>query len=301
MQEENDANNISQTQEPTKVSDFDEDSDVDSDELETPQGSEKKFVRDAIKTYATKRNDRKRIVIKCDNECPFHMRFNKRVVNQSWQLVSLTNDHTCHRTAKNKQSKNDWLAKKFISVLSITPEMRPKGLVAESLKKCGVKLSSTQAYRAKKIALELIQGVETEQYSNLRNHAEELRRSNLNSTMMIKCDVSDIGPIFERIYVCLKACKAAFAYTCRPLIGMDACFLKGEYGGQLMAAVGKDRNNQIYLIAYVMVEPETRDSWKWFLNLLLHDMNNLLEISYGFISYQQKGLVLAIVNLGPNV
>ncbi|XP_058765308.1 uncharacterized protein LOC131638780 [Vicia villosa] len=113
--------------------------------------------------------------------------------------------------------------------------------------------------------------------------------------------MSNIGPIFERIYVCLEACKAAFAHTCRPLIGLDACFLKGEFGGQLMAAVGKDGNNQIYPIAYAVVEAETRDSWKWFLDLLLEDLNNIMPRSYGFISDQQKGLVPAIANLGPNV
>lgn len=86
----------------------------------------------------------------------------------------------------------------------------------------------------------------------------------------------------------MEACKAAFTYTCRPLIGLDACFLKGEYGGQLIAAVGKDGNDQIYPIAYAVVESETRDSWKWFLDLLLEDLNSILPRSYGFISDQQK-------------
>ncbi|XP_058783420.1 uncharacterized protein LOC131658103 [Vicia villosa] len=193
------------------------------------------------------------------------MRFSKRVGNQYWQLVSLTNDHTCRRTAKNRQAKTEWLAKKLIPILRHTPEMRPKGLIAESFEKWGVKLSSAQAYMAKTRALELIQGAESEQYSKLRNYAEELRRSNPNTTVMIKCGVSDKRPVFERIYVCLEACKAAFSYTCRPLIGLDACFLKGEFGGQLMTAVGQDGNNQIYPIAYAV------------------------------------GLVPAIADLGPNV
>lgn len=72
--------------------------------------------------------------------------------------------------------------------------------------------------------------------------------------MMIKCDVFDIGTIFERIYECLDPCKDAFAYTFRPLIGLDACFLKGEYHSQLMATIGKDGNNQIYPNAYVWLK-----------------------------------------------
>ena len=74
--------------------------------------------------------------------------------------------------------------------------------------------------------------------------------------MKIKCDLTSHGAIFERIYVCLEASKSAFATTCRPLIGLDGCFVKGEYGGQLLSAIGKDRNNQTFPIAYVVVESE---------------------------------------------
>ncbi|CAK8579458.1 unnamed protein product [Lathyrus sativus] len=113
--------------------------------------------------------------------------------------------------------------------------------------------------------------------------------------------MSDIGPVFERIYVCLRACKATFAMTCRPLIGLDACFLKGGYGGQSMAAISEDENNQIYPITYVVVEAETQDSWQWFVDLFLEDMNGILQKPYSFISDQQKGLVHVIETLGPNV
>jgi hypothetical protein len=139
--------------------------------------------------------------------------------------------------------------------------MKTKSLIVECKNKWGVQLSHDQAYRAKKIAIEMLQGAASEQYSHLRSYAAELRRSNRNSTVIIQCDTSDNGLIFERIYVCLEACKAAFAYTCRPLIRLDACFLKGDHGGQLMAAVGKDRNNQMIPIAYAVVDAETRDSW----------------------------------------
>jgi len=69
---------------------------------------------------------------------------------------------------------------------------------------------------------------------------------------------------------------------------LDACFLKGEHGGQLIAVVGRDGNNQMIPIAYAMVESETRDSWKWFVELLLEDLNQILPKKYAFISDQQK-------------
>ena len=51
-------------------------------------------------------------------------------------------------------------------------------------------------------------------------------------------------------------------------IGLDDCFLKGEYDGQLLSAVGKDGNNQMFPIAYVVVESQNYPSWKWFVDLL---------------------------------
>lgn len=37
---------------------------------------------------------------------------------------------------------------------------------------------------------------------------------------------------------------------------MDGCFLKGYYGGQLLAAVGIDANDWIYLVAWAVVDKE---------------------------------------------
>ncbi|XP_058783131.1 uncharacterized protein LOC131657786 [Vicia villosa] len=64
-----------------------------------------------------------------------------------------------------------------------------------------------------------------------------------------------------------------------PLTGLDACFLKGGYGGQLMAAVGSDGNNQIFPIANAVVEAETKDSWECFINLLLVDLQSVNKVS----------------------
>jgi hypothetical protein len=181
--------------------------------------STKSLVKDAVKHYALQRkkslhfqnNDKKRMIVKCTKECPFHLRFSKRIGSNCWQITSFTEEHTCHRTGKNRQAKTEWLAKRFVHTLRHTPEMKPKALIVECKQKWGVQLSRDQAYRAKKRAIEMLQGAASEQYSHLRSYAEELRRSNRNSTVIIQCDTSENGLIFERIYVCLEACKAAFA------------------------------------------------------------------------------------------
>ena len=98
----------------------------------------------------------------------------------------------------------------------------------------------------------------------------------------------ELFPIFYKFYVCLESCKRGFIEGCRPLIGLDGYFLKGYYKGQLLAAVTQDGNNGFYVIAYAIVESETKESWKWFLTMLIRDIGDVKEHGWNFISDQSK-------------
>ncbi|CAI9278733.1 unnamed protein product [Lactuca saligna] len=78
---------------------------------------------------------------------------------------------------------------------------------------------------------------------------------------------------------------------CKRVIGLDGCFLKGQCKGELLTAIGRDGNNQVYPIAWVVVDVENKDNWEWFINLLMKDLG--LELGEGLtvISDQHKGLV----------
>ena len=54
--------------------------------------------------------------------------------------------------------------------------------------------------------------------------------------------------------------KTSFLQWRRPVIDVDAYFLKGRYKGQLMAAIGRDANNSMYPLSTAVVEVETKDS-----------------------------------------
>ena len=67
------------------------------------------------------------------------------------------------------------------------------------------------------------------------------------------------GAFFRRMYICLDTCKKGFKYGCQPIICLDACNLKGKYGGQLLCTISLDGNDDMFLIAYAVVEAETRE------------------------------------------
>ncbi|KAG8387956.1 hypothetical protein BUALT_Bualt02G0075100 [Buddleja alternifolia] len=101
------------------------------------------------------------------------------------------------------------------------------------------------------------------------------------------------------MYFCLAGMRVGFLDGCRPIIGLDGCFLKGLYKGQLLCATGRDGNDNIYPIAMAYVEIEKFETWEWFLALLLRDIGSHEEKGWAFISDRQKGLLEAISKLAP--
>nr|KAJ0222911.1 hypothetical protein LSAT_V11C200061390 [Lactuca sativa] len=69
--------------------------------------------------------------------------------------------------------------------------------------------------------------------------------------------------------------------SCRGIINLDGCFLKATCTGQLLRVVGRDGNNHIYPIVWVVVCVENKDNWKWFLENLQEDLH--LEGMFLFI------------------
>lgn len=72
----------------------------------------------------------------------------------------------------------------------------------------------------------------------------------------------------------LARCKIAFLVGYKPIISVDACHLKGSFGGQLFCALGKDVNDNMFPIAYVISSNECKASWTWFLEMLLDNIEH---------------------------
>lgn len=140
-----------------------------------------------------------------------------------------------------------------------------------------------------KKAKENIEGSQKEQYVRLWDNLGELLRTNLGSTAkMDTIPQPDSPPQFKRLYICLDAYKRGFKPGCRPFICMDGTFLKGYYGGQLLTIVGQDANRHLFPVTYAIVDSQTRDNCKFFLELLYEDLGDNKIHGWNFTFDQQK-------------
>ncbi|XP_073137989.1 uncharacterized protein [Henckelia pumila] len=117
---------------------------------------------------------------------------------------------------------------------------------------------------------------------------------------MIKRKEDVEPPTFDRLYYSLQGMKASFLTACRPIIGLDGCFLKTVHGGQLLVAIGRDGNDNMVPIALAVVQVENGENWTWSLRELLDDIGGLGENKWTFISDRQKGLIEALKEIVPD-
>jgi hypothetical protein len=86
---------------------------------------------------------------------------------------------------------------------------------------------------ARKRVQEAIYGKLSEQCYRLWDYCATIRSTNVGSCILLMVErlMPEVPCRFQMMYMSLAAMKNGFKDRCRPLIGLDACFLKGVYNG----------------------------------------------------------------------
>ncbi|XP_058202730.1 uncharacterized protein LOC131317175 [Rhododendron vialii] len=258
------------------------------------------------KAITFEKNDTDRVRAHCLAPCPWNILASSITGDRkTLQVKTLNLNHKqCGWNWTNKLINSSWLSRTYFKEFKIDPSWPVTQIVERVMADYIVKISPQMAYNARKKAVKKIEGSYAEQYEKLWDYCGEMSRTNPGTSvhMHFKKDMDGFTTNqLQRIYICWAALKKGFIEGCRPIIGVDGCHLKGPHGGQLLAAVGIDGNNQIYPVAYAMVEVEEEASWSWFLQHLKNDLRIPNEPTFTIISDKQKGLMNAIRDLLPCV
>ena len=112
---------------------------------------------------------------------------------------------------------------------------------------------------------------------------------------MLDRDTPDGLIRFKRLYICFDSLARGFLEGCKKVIRLDGCFLKTEMKTQLLSVVGKYGNNQMFPIAWVVVEGENHNSWTWFIQLLMGDLGISYGLGWTIISDQHKVHIVSLI------
>ncbi|KAK8536078.1 hypothetical protein V6N12_012740 [Hibiscus sabdariffa] len=253
--------------------------DLDGDVISKKTGQ----FKDALYAYAVGHrfdfkfvsNKKEKVRVVCKGKgCSFVVHASRDKSDGCFKVKTLVTDHNCSVTFKNSRANYKFVRKHFIRKLRILPILRLVQMIKLGREELNVELNKKLCFRAKKLALEKIRGSVVHEFHRLWDYINALRAADVggNFDLVVERPNATGTPKFRRIYVRFSALRDCFKMYRRPVVGLDGCFLKGSFKGEILSAVGRDCNNQIFSIAWAVVEVENRETWTWFLNNLQHDL-----------------------------
>ena len=100
--------------------------------------------------------------------------------------------------------------------------------------------------------------------------------------------------IFKYVFWAFAPSIAGFVH-CRPVISIDGTHLYGKYKGKLLIAMATDANNEIFPLAFAIVDDETGASWGWFLSCLRKAIQHVVpDSSICIISDRHRAIISSI-------
>ncbi|XP_012840146.1 PREDICTED: uncharacterized protein LOC105960504 [Erythranthe guttata] len=170
------------------------------------------------------------------------------------------------RTRGHPKADATWISQLMKQKLRDEPGYKPIAILNEVQRKYGVELKYYTAWRGKEKSMYDIHGDESSCYDKLRRYCRALKQNNPGS-----CADYEIDPQtqkFLRIFISFGNSILGFHRGCRQMICLDGTHIKNKYKGCLLSAVSKDPNDELYTLAYAIVDAENDRNWEWFCNKL---------------------------------
>jgi len=88
------------------------------------------------------------------------------------------------------------------------------------------------------------------------------------------------------VFWSFSPCIDGFKY-CKSVIGIDGTHLFGKYQGKLLITMTTDANNNVFPLAFAVVDCESGTSWGWFLECLRDMVGDVIPDNGICIIYDQ--------------
>ncbi|GJT93048.1 transposase, MuDR, MULE transposase domain protein [Tanacetum coccineum] len=214
--------------------------------------------------FLSDRSAPERYALKCFhfNECDWKICATRWRDTDKFSITFLNDVHTCPKTQTYHNHRN---ANKKVIAHLLTPKLQDtkrvlkgKDIQQDILSEYKINISDQQAWRGKDYGIQQIRGSPYEAFEMLPYYCYNLERKNEGTITCIKTDEKGV---FEMLFIAIGVSIRTFVHCLRPLLIIDATYLKGQYKRTNLVAVGMDDNNQIMPISFGICKGETGPCW----------------------------------------
>ncbi|XP_075478575.1 uncharacterized protein LOC142519439 [Primulina tabacum] len=243
--------------------------------------------------------------VKCKNwseggNCGWGLRASFKKSLGYFIITKYGGDHTCMSTQVGIDHHNldvNMIANTLLGIVRCDPAYEIK-YVRESIKeKYGYDISYAKAWQSLKRAVELVYGTWESSVTLLPKYMGAL--SKYNPGTVVECNhlrpYDHPHKVLNFVFWAFRPCIDGFRH-CRNVISVDGTHMYTKYKHKLLIAVTLDANNQVFPLAFALVDEENYESWHWFLgNVAQHVTRGCSGVC--LISDRHAGITSAVQDL----
>jgi len=161
-------------------------------------------------------------------------------------------NHSCGASCKDKRKHrytSNLVRIVILQDVQDQPSLNPKDIRRKFKYEHDIELSYYFACAGKQMAMKYIYGDDSVFYHHLYSYMNQLIESNPNSYIVLQGHPDTQR--FMRLFVSFGACIVGFNH-CHPVIFLDGTFLKPRHQGFMLAATGKNGNNDMFFHQYLI-------------------------------------------------
>nr|XP_009795725.1 PREDICTED: uncharacterized protein LOC104242381 [Nicotiana sylvestris] len=215
--------------------------------------------------FTTVRSCSKRYELKCIMEkCGWNVHATRIKNFTLFRVIKYHNNHEYSidaRKSYQKHTTSNFISEQILEhVRDKTIEITLAFVENEIKKKFGIDIGYHKAWRAVQKAISCIRGTPQENYQILPSYLHMMVHGNPGTYTSIKRDKQNR---FAYMFFAPATSITGWCY-CRPVIAVDAIFLKSKYRGILFIVVSKDANNQFFPLSFGVTDLENNEAYIWF-------------------------------------
>ncbi|GFY81180.1 hypothetical protein Acr_01g0009890 [Actinidia rufa] len=268
--------------------DFDDDGREDLNVDVTPEFAKGMVFKDkdavirACNWYHVKNNKHYHVVetnkniwsTRCSHDCPWKLRACLKKQHGFFEIKQYLGPHTCLHGMESLDHRNinsTFIAHLIKTQVAEDPAWKIASIVENVKNHSGFTVSYKKAWLGRTKAIAMVFGDWDSSYEKLLRFMRTLELRNPGTAVIL--ETLDLGMMgvraLDRIFWAFRPCIEGFKHY-PPVIGIDGTFLYGRYTGVMLIAMAKTVTNNIFPLAFALVESENYRDWSWFIHNVRH-------------------------------
>ena len=232
------------------------------------QHAAKLYSISAHQEYIVVESTTKLLVLRCkkakQSQCPWKLRAMVVKGITSFAINKYNGLHKCVNPCLNQdhqQLDSNLIVTLIQGLIKAQFTLSVATIQASIVEKFGYQISYKKTSKAKLKALTNLFSDFYKSYAEQPHFFIALEQANPGCVVISKTfpSIMENIEIFQRVFWTFHPSIEGFKH-CRPILSIDGTYLYGKYKGTLMIAMGCDRNNQLFSLAFALIEGENIDS-----------------------------------------